>query len=196
MTIVTASLWKSGSLPDPAGRLFSGACAFLLPKRVNDKQHYRNRDARIGDVKRGPGIGVANVQIKKEKVDHMSVKQAICQISQDPGKEKRQRYIPPRVRAPISHQQNRHDDQCDDRNYNEESVVSPERSKRGAGIGDVNQIEEVRHYNASIVRANGSQYPVLRQLVQSVERKREKEDELHVRCLLFRLEPSRGISGH
>src|SRR5205814_974893 len=46
MTIVTASLWKSGSLPDPAGRLFSGACAFLLPKRVNDKQHYRNRDTR------------------------------------------------------------------------------------------------------------------------------------------------------
>ena len=70
----------------------------------------------------------------------------------------------------------------DDGNYNEESVVALERSKRGAGIGDVNQIEEVRHYNASIVRANGSQYPVLRQLVQSVERKREKEDEPHCQC--------------
>jgi hypothetical protein len=79
----------------------------------------------------------------------------------------------------VSHQQNRHDDQCDEGNYNEESVVALERSKRGAGIGDVNQIEEVRHYNASIVRANGSHYPVLRQLVQSVERKREEENELH-----------------
>ena len=186
MTIVTASVWKSGSLPDPAGRLFSGACAFLLPKRLNDKQHHRNRDTRIGDVKRRPGIGEADVQIKKEKIDYVSVKQAICQISQNPGKEKRERYIPPRIRSPMSHQQNRHNDHRDDGNYNEESVVALERPKRGAGIGDVNQIEEVRHYNASIVRANGSHYQVLRQLVQSVERKREKEDELHVLRLLFK----------
>src|SRR5678815_3875653 len=146
------------------GSAASLPCAFLLPKRMNDKQRYRNRDARIGDVKRRPRIGVADVQIKKEKVDHVSVKQAICQISQNPGKEKRQRYIPKRVRPPVSHQQNRHNDQCDDGNYNEESVVALERSKRGAGIGNVNQIEEIRHYNASIVRANGSQYPVLGQL--------------------------------
>jgi hypothetical protein len=180
MTIVTDSLSKSGSLPDPAGTLFASAYAFLLPKRVNNKQHHRNRDTRIGDVKRRPGIGEANVQIKKKKVDHVSVKQAICQISQNPGKEKRERYIPPRVRSPVSHQQNRHNDHRDDGNYNEESVVALKRSDRGAGIGDVNQIEEVRHYNPSIVKANGSHYPVLRQLVQSVERKREKEDELHV----------------
>jgi hypothetical protein len=171
MIIVTASLSKSGSLPDPAGTLFAGACAFLLPKRLNDKQHYRNRNTRIGNVKRRPGIGVADVQIKKEEVDHVSVKQAICQISQNPGKEKRERYIPPLVRSPRSHQQNRHNDQCDDGNYEEESVVALERSKRGAVIGDVNQMEEIRHYNASIVRGNGSQYPVLRQLIQSVERK-------------------------
>ena len=155
-------------------------CAFLFPKRVNDKQHHRNRDTRIGDVKRRPGIGEADVQIKKEKVDHVSVKQAICQISQNAGKEKRQRYIPPRVRSPVSHQQNRHDDQCDEGNYDEESVVALEGSKRRAGIGDVNQIEEVRHYTASIVEAHRSQYPLLRQLVQSVERKREKEDEPHL----------------
>ena len=110
----------------------------------------------------------------------MSVKQAICQISDNPGKEKCQRYISPPVRPPVSHQENRHDDQCDEGNYNEESVVALERSKRGTVIGDVNQIEEVRHYNASIVRADESQDPMLRQLVQSVERKREKEDELHV----------------
>jgi len=153
---------------------------------MKDKQDNRNRDTRIGDVKRRPRIGVADVQIKKEKVDHVSVKQAICQISQNAGKEKRQRYIPPRVRPRVSHQQNRHDNQCDDGNYDEESIIALERSKRGAGIGDVNQIEEVRHYNPSIVKANGSHYPVLRQLVQSVERKREKEDELHVRRLLFK----------
>jgi hypothetical protein len=157
---------------------------------VNDKQDYRNRDTRIGDVKRRPGIGVADVQIKKEEVDHVSVKQAICQISQNAGKEKRQRYIPPQVRPPVSHQQNCHDDQCDKGNYDEESVVALEGSKRCARIGDVNQIEEVRNYTASIVRANGSQYPMLSQLVQSVERKGEKEDELHVDCLSFRAKRS------
>jgi hypothetical protein len=109
----------------------------------------------------------------------VSVKQAICQISQNPGKEKRQRDIPPSVRPPVSHQKNRHHHQCDDGNYDEESVVALERSKRGAGIGNVNQIEEVRHYNASVVRANRSQYPLLRQLVQSVEWKREEKDQSH-----------------
>ena len=142
---------------------------FRLPKRVNDKQHYRNRDARIGDVKRRPGIGVADMQIKKKKVDHVSVKQTICQISQNAGKEKRQRYIPPPVRPPVSHQQNCHDDQRDGGNYDEESVVALERSKCCAVIGDVNQIEEIRHYNPSIVRAYRSQYPLLRQLIQGVE---------------------------
>jgi hypothetical protein len=149
---------------------------------VNDKQHYRNRDARIGDVKRRPGIGVPDVQIEKEKVDHVSVKQTISQISQNAGKEKRQRYIPPRVRPPVPHQQNRHNNQCDNGNYDEESVVALERSKRGAVIGDVNQIKKVRHYTASIVRPNGSQYPLLRQLIQSVERKREEKGKPHYQC--------------
>src|SRR6476646_11107036 len=97
----------------------------------------------------------------------------------------------------MTHQQNCHDYQCDQRNYDEESVVALERSKRCAGIRDVNQVEEIRHYTASFVRAYRSQYPLLRHLVQSVERKREKEDELHVDCLSFRakrsgVEESRG----
>ena len=90
----------------------------------------------------------------------------------------------------MSHQQNRHDDQCDEGNYNEKRVVALERSKRCAGIGDVNQIEEIRHYTASIVRAYRSHYPLLSQLVQSVERKRQKEDELHIDCLSFRAKRS------
>jgi hypothetical protein len=115
---------------------------FLLPKRVNDKQDYRNRDTRIGDVKRRPGIGVADVQIKKEEVDHVSVKQAICQISQNAGKEKRQRYIPPQVRPPVSHQQNCHDDQCDEGNYDEESVVALEGSKRCAVLVTLTRLKK------------------------------------------------------
>ena len=160
--------------------------ALLPPKRVNDKQHYCNRDARIGDVKGRPGISVADVQIKKEKVDHVSVEQTIRQISQNACEEKRQRYIPPRINPPVSHQQNCDDDQSDEGNYNEESVVALERSKGGAVIGYVNQVEKVRHYNARIVRVDGSQYQLLRQLVQSIERKGDEEDEFH---RLRRVEP-------
>jgi hypothetical protein len=86
----------------------------------------------------------------------------------------------------VSHQQNRHDDQRDDGNYDKEGVVALEGSKRCAGIGDVNQIEEVWHYTASVVRAYRSQYRTLRHLVQSVERKREEEDESHLVDLLIR----------
>jgi hypothetical protein len=108
------------------------------------------------------------VQIEKKEIDDVSVKQAIRQISQNAGKEKRQRYIPPQVRPSVSHQQNYHDDQCDERNYDEESVVALERSKRRAGIGDVNQIEEIRHYTESLVWTYRSLYPLLRQLVQNI----------------------------
>ena len=72
-----------------------------------------------------------------------------------------------------------HNDQCNDGNSNKKTVVTPERSKGGTGIRDVNQIKEIRHYNTSIVQANGSDYPTLRQLVQSIERKREEQDEPH-----------------
>src|SRR4051794_24964641 len=99
----------------------------------------------------------------------MAVKQAICQISQNPGKKKRQRHIPPWIRTPVSHQQNCHNDQCDKRNYYEESVIAFERAERCARIWHVNQIEKIRQYAASIVRAYGSHYPLLRQLVQSIE---------------------------
>jgi hypothetical protein len=82
----------------------------------------------------------------------------------------------------MPHQQNCHDNQGDERNYDEESVVTLERSKRRAGIGDVNQIKEIRHYTESLVRTYRSLHPLLCQLVQSIERKREKKDEPHYEC--------------
>jgi len=129
---------------------------------MDNEEHDRNRDARIGDVKRRPGIGVADVQIKKKKVDHVSVEQAICQISQDAGKKKRERYISPGVRSAGSHQQHRDNNQCHNGNNDEEGVVALKRSKCRAGIGDVNQMEEFRDDIASVVRANGPQNPLLR----------------------------------
>jgi len=108
------------------------------------------------------------VQIKKEEVDHVPVKEAICQVSKNARKQKRQGYISPRVTPPGSHQQDRHDSQSDEGNHNEESVIALEGSKRGTGIRHVNQMEEVRYYISNVEGVNGSHYPLLRQLVQSV----------------------------
>ena len=139
----------------------------MLPcaKRVNDEQQDGNRDARIGDVKRRPGIGVPDVQIKEQKIDHVSVKEAIGEISQNACQKKRERYIPGSVRPAGPHEQNCHNNQCDDGNNYEESVVPLERSERSAGIGDANETKEVGNNDASVVRVNRSKNPLLRQLV-------------------------------
>ena len=81
----------------------------------------------------------------------------------------------------MSHQQNCHDYECDQRNYNEKSVVALERSKRRAGIWDVNQMKKLRDYIASFVWTDRSQDQLLSELIQRVERKSEKEDEPHYR---------------
>jgi hypothetical protein len=152
---------------------------FLFPKGVNDKQHYGNRDARVCDIKRGPGIGVPDVQIKKEKIDHVPMEEAISEIAENTCKKKRKRYIPPRVSPPMSHEQNRHNDQCNDGNCDKKRVVALERAKRRAGISNVYQGKKIRHDNLGVVRANDSQDQLLCALIQNVERKREKNDKSH-----------------
>ena len=80
-----------------AGRLSSGRTALTLPKRMNNKQNDGNGDAGIGDIKRGPGVRVWNVQIKKEEIDHVPVKKAISKISQDASEQERERHITPNI---------------------------------------------------------------------------------------------------
>jgi hypothetical protein len=98
----------------------------LSPKGVNDKEHYCNRDAGVGYIKGRPRIGVPNVQIEKEKIDHVRIKEAIGQITQYASKQQREREIAPRIGPPPSHKQNRHNKEGDNRDYNEESIVAPE----------------------------------------------------------------------
>ena len=146
---------------------------------MDDEKRYRNRDAGVRHVKRWPGVGVPNVQIEEEKIDHVSVQEAISEIPQNPGEQQRKREVAPGIGLSASDEQNRHDKQRDDGNYNEESIVAPERSKRRAGIRNVNQTEKVRHENVRVVRANESQDQLLRALVEKVKRQRKKQDESH-----------------
>ena len=57
---------------------------------MNNKQHHRNRDAGVGDIECRPGMRIRDVQIEKEKIDHVPVKKTIGKISQDSREKKRQ----------------------------------------------------------------------------------------------------------
>jgi hypothetical protein len=144
---------------------------FLFPEGVNDKQHYGNRDARVCDVKRRPGIGVPDVQVKKEKIDHVPIQEAISEIAQNTCKKKRKRYIPPGISPPRLDEQNGHNHQCDNGNCDKKNVVAFESPKRRAGIGNVHQSEKIWHDSAGVVRTNESQDQLLRALIQNIERK-------------------------
>src|SRR5581483_693965 len=63
-------------------RLSSSRSALWLAKRLHHKKRNGNRDARVRYIKCRPRIGVANVQIEKEKIDHVPVKKAIGEVPQ------------------------------------------------------------------------------------------------------------------
>lgn len=101
---------------------------------------------------------VGNVQIEEEKIDYMSVKKAIGKISQDPSQQEAQRDVAPNIRQSPPQEKDQNNEKCDRRNYDEESVVVPEGTKRRAGIRYVNQIKEIRYYRAPrLLRANEPQ---------------------------------------
>jgi hypothetical protein len=110
------------------------------------------------------------MKIEKQKIDNMAIKQPIGEITQNASKQQCQREIAPRVRLPRSHEQNGYNDQRDNRNYNKESIVTPERSKRCAGVGNVNQVEKIGNDNACLVRADQSHDQLLRALIEQVKR--------------------------
>ena len=120
------------------------------------------------------------MQIEEKKVDHVSVQEAIGEITQNPSKQQCKGEVAPRIGLAPSHEENRHNHQRDDGNHNEKSIVALERSKGRAGVCDVNQTEEIGDDNACLIRGDHSQNQLLAPLIKSVEGKREKKDELHV----------------
>jgi len=75
-----------------------------------NKQHHGNRDAGVGDIKGRPGMRIWDVQIEKQKINHVPIKKAISKISQDPSEKKCQRKITPTINCsrPQEEAQNNH----------------------------------------------------------------------------------------
>ena len=110
----------------------------------------------------------------------MSIKKAIGKISQDASQQERQRDVAPNIRRSTPQEKNQNNEKCDRRNYDEESVVVPEGTKRRARVRDVDQVEEIRDHNARFVGTNEPQDQLFCPLIERVEREREKEDEFHI----------------
>jgi len=116
------------------------------------------------------------VQIEQEKIDYVPVKQAIGEIAQNASKQQCKREIAPDIWSPASHEENCHNYERDNRNHNEKDIVALERTECCAGVGDVNQPEEIGDDNARLIRVDQTHDQLFAPLIKSVERERNKED--------------------
>jgi hypothetical protein len=126
---------------------------------------------------------VGNVQVEEEKIDHVSIKKAIGKITHDASQQERQRDVAPHIWQSPPEEKNQNNEKRDRRYYDEESVVIPEGTKRGARVGHVDQAEEIPDYNARFVGTNEARDQLFCPLIERVEREREKEHESHIDVL-------------
>ena len=78
--------WESGRLRSIAPTYTGWRDAFVCPQRMNDETEDRDANAGIGYVKGWPRVSKRHMQIEEQKIDHVSVAEAIGQISQNAGK--------------------------------------------------------------------------------------------------------------
>ena len=81
---------------------------------MDEKQHHGNRDAGIRYVEGWPGIRVADVEIEKKKINHVTIEKAVGKISQDSSQKKRKRKIAPMVRCSSSQEKGQDDEKRDE----------------------------------------------------------------------------------
>jgi len=125
-------------------------------------------------------MGEPNMQIEKKKIDHVTVKKTIGEISQNAGKQKRKRHIAPNIMWPPPDQEQQDDEKRDRWNRNEESIVVSEGAERRASVGDVHQMEEVGYYDARLVWANEPEHQVFRPLIERIKRHWQEENKFHL----------------
>ena len=111
-----------------------------------------------------------NMQIEKEEIDHVAMNKAIGEIAQDAGQQKRQRHVSPKTTRMLPNEEGHNDEKCNRRNYDEEPVVSPERSKSCARVRHVNQTKEIRYYSERLIGVNEPQDDLFCPLIERVKR--------------------------
>src|SRR5690348_5643332 len=73
---------------------------FLLrSERMDDEENYSDADARVRDIERRPRVRKWHMQIEEQKIDHVTVKQSVRQISKNSGQQQGERNVAPTVRG-------------------------------------------------------------------------------------------------
>ena len=67
---------------------------------MNDEENDGDADRGIGHIERRPRMGERHMQIKEQEIDHVTVKQAVSQISEHAGEQERQGQIAPEIPRP------------------------------------------------------------------------------------------------
>src|SRR5437667_4931844 len=137
---------------------------------MNNKTKHCDGNTGIGDVKCRPRMRVWHVQVEEKKIDHVSVKESIGEISQDAGEEQGQRDIAPGIRRSPPHEECDNKKQCKTGNHDKKSVVVLKGTKRCAGIGDVYEMKKAGHDLARLIRIDVAQDKILGQMIERIKR--------------------------
>ncbi len=125
-------------------------------------------------------MSVRNVQIEKEKIDHVSKEKAISEISQDAGQQQGEGHVAPNISRTLAREKGHNNHKRNERNCNEETVVVTERTKRRTRIRDVYQRKKTGDQNPRLVRVNKPQDHLFRPLIERIERQRKEENKFHL----------------
>lgn len=154
-------------------------CLSRFLEGVDDEADDCDADAGIGDVKGGPRVRQRHVQIEEQKIDDVTVRETIGQVSHDASQEQTKRQVSQQVwRAPPD-QEREHKNERDAGEHDKKGVVVLKRAEGGAVVRHVDETEEIGDDGMEILRIDVAEHEPFRELVQRVKREREKEDEFH-----------------
>jgi len=57
---------------------------------MNDEENDGDADRGIGHVERRPGMREGHMQVEEQKIDHVTVKQAVSEIPEHAGEQERE----------------------------------------------------------------------------------------------------------
>jgi len=154
---------------------------FPLEERREDEEAGGGADATVGHIEGRPWIREPHVQVEEEEIHDVAVGQPVGKIAENPGDEQRdgpaRRAIPEGAALEKDHQR----DECDGGKNDEEKIVAGEEAERGAGIREINEVEEIGDHGALLVQFKVTDDPPFRRLVEGVKRKGDGEEKFHGR---------------
>ena len=85
----------------------------------------------------------------------------------------------PKIFCSVTDEKHYDDKKSDARQRDEKGIIAFERSKGGAGVCHINEIEKSANDHSRLIRLNRAQDKIFRDLIEHVKRERDEKDKLH-----------------